>query len=267
MSPNYRSFVGADDLFDVVGASQFDVLTNLGLREHHWLLDIGCGSLRAGRLFIPYLLPGHYFGIEPNRWLIEEAIIHEVGHSLIEIKRPVFNYDNNFSLSNLGRKFDFLLAQSIFTHASHSQITRCLSEASRVMHDSSVFVATFDKGQEDYSGKDWVYPGYVTYRPVTMERMIAEQGLTFKTLKLSWAFSDRHTWLAITKASNIEHLRDMAIALEQGSLEKQLEWYKERYSKLIKHPYVRLGMGASRLVRGSISGLRPRKNGKPQPDT
>ena len=61
----------------------------LGLREHHSVLDFGCGSLRAGRLLIPYLLEGRYYGLEPNRWLIEDAMEHELGGALIDLKRPM----------------------------------------------------------------------------------------------------------------------------------------------------------------------------------
>src|SRR5438128_572554 len=50
---------------DLAAAFQFNLLTRLGLREEDYLLDIGCGALRAGRLFITYLLPGRYFGVEP----------------------------------------------------------------------------------------------------------------------------------------------------------------------------------------------------------
>jgi len=65
-SNNYRAYVGPVEKYDLVAANQFNLLTMLGLRENHFLLDVGCGSLRGGRLFIPYLLPHHYFGIEPN---------------------------------------------------------------------------------------------------------------------------------------------------------------------------------------------------------
>jgi hypothetical protein len=72
--PEYRAFVGPFDQYDVMGATQFALLFALGLRQTHRFLDIGCGSLRAGRLFIAYLDPGNYVGVEPNQWLIEEAI-------------------------------------------------------------------------------------------------------------------------------------------------------------------------------------------------
>ena len=70
----YRTFVGPTEKYDIVGALQFCLLIFLGLREENNLLDIGCGSLRSGRFFITYLQKGKYFGIEPEKWLIEEGI-------------------------------------------------------------------------------------------------------------------------------------------------------------------------------------------------
>ena len=47
---HYRAFVDFPGRYDVgAAAMQFSLLTALGLREDHSLLDIGCGSLRAGR--------------------------------------------------------------------------------------------------------------------------------------------------------------------------------------------------------------------------
>lgn len=144
-SHHYRAFVGPPKKYDIVSAIQFNLLTTLGLREQHFLLDIGCGSLRAGRLFIPYLLPGRYFGIEPEKWLIEDGISKEIGNDLIGFKKPTFSNDCNFSFTLFNQKFDFILAQSIFSHASAKQISRCLAQAREVMNSNSVFVATFIK--------------------------------------------------------------------------------------------------------------------------
>lgn len=49
---DYRAFVGPPAKYDVMGALQLSVLTSLGLRQEHKLLDVGCGSLRAGRFFL-----------------------------------------------------------------------------------------------------------------------------------------------------------------------------------------------------------------------
>lgn len=50
---HYRAYVGPPQNYDLISAMSFGLLTALGLRQHHSLLDIGCGSLRNGRLLIP----------------------------------------------------------------------------------------------------------------------------------------------------------------------------------------------------------------------
>lgn len=87
---HYRAYVGPPQDYDLIAASVFNLLTNNGLRQHHKLLDIGCGSLRLGRLFIPYLNRGKYIGVEPNKWLVSEGIKNEVGKDLVRIKKPHF---------------------------------------------------------------------------------------------------------------------------------------------------------------------------------
>src|SRR5437588_5674780 len=92
---HYRAYVGPPEDYDLIAAMTFNLLTTLGLRQYHRLLDIGCGSLRIGRLFIPYLNRGRYVGIEPNQWLVETGIQHEVGADLIQIKRPTLYFSDS----------------------------------------------------------------------------------------------------------------------------------------------------------------------------
>src|SRR4051794_37133986 len=156
--PRYRTWVGPPHKYDRIGAMQFNLLTTIGLREHHSLLDIGCGSLRGGRLFIPYLLPDRYFGLDPYGWLVRTAIERELGTSILEIKRPVFLFDENFSCSAFGRNFDFLIAHSVFSHASQRQILRCLTEVKSCLAKTSIFAATYLPGEVNYEGDGWLYP-------------------------------------------------------------------------------------------------------------
>src|SRR6185436_13308722 len=108
---HYRAYVGPPEDYDLIAAMTFNLLTTLGLRQHHTLLDVGCGSLRAGRLFIPYLNAGRYIGIDPNRWLVEEGIRHEVGADLIRIKQPKLYYgDSPAVLEGSGLTIDFAVA-------------------------------------------------------------------------------------------------------------------------------------------------------------
>jgi len=195
-SRHYRAFVGPPEKYDLVAAMQFNLLTALGLREHHYLLDIGCGSLRAGRLFIPYLLPDRYCGIEPEQWLIEEGIEREVGQDLIKIKRPSFSNDPDFSLSSFDRTFDFLLAQSIFSHTSAKQMARCLSEARSVMNVTSIFAATFMHGLQNYGGDEWFYPGCATYTLAYIKSVAEQKGLACTPTQ--WPHPNNQTWILIT---------------------------------------------------------------------
>ena len=57
------------------------MLLAAGLRETHRIADLGCGLLRVGRLLIPYLLPGRYYGMEPNTLSQTgtTGIVHTVG--------------------------------------------------------------------------------------------------------------------------------------------------------------------------------------------
>lgn len=155
----YRGFVGPREVYDLKGAQQFSMLTLLGLREHHYLLDIGCGSLRAGRLFIPYLLPGRYCGIEPNAWLPLQGIEKELGQDIVRVKRPTFSSDGRFALTTFGRTFDFLLAHAVFIHACAADIERCLAEAVRVMHERSLFLCDFTIADTDSQDTQTIYTG------------------------------------------------------------------------------------------------------------
>jgi hypothetical protein len=158
---HYRAFVGRPDAYDLLAAHQFNLLTRLGLRKHHSLLDIGCGSLRAGRL--PYLLPGNYYGIEPEQWLVKEGIAKELGEDALAIKKPTFIYESNFDLKAFGKTFDYILAQSIFTHASISRIEQCTKAARAAMNENSIFVANFLEGEIDDNRAEWAYPHCVTH--------------------------------------------------------------------------------------------------------
>jgi len=87
---DYREFVGPADEYDVNSALQLSLLTLLGRRESHMRLDIGCGSLRSGRLFMMYLRRGHYCAIEPESWLVETATENEIGAEMVRLKSPTF---------------------------------------------------------------------------------------------------------------------------------------------------------------------------------
>jgi len=156
---HYRAYVGPPEDYDLIAAMTFNLLTTLGLRQHHSLLDVGCGSLRIGRLLIPYLNRGKYFGVEPNEWLVEEGIKRELGQALLAIKRPTFFFsDSPQTIAQAKIPFDFALAQSIFSHCGLDLIKNWLSAISNSLAEDGVLIATFLAGEEDSPTKGWVYP-------------------------------------------------------------------------------------------------------------
>jgi SAM-dependent methyltransferase len=190
--PQYRAYVGPPEDYDLIAAMAFNLLTTLGLRQHHSLLDIGCGSLRVARLLIPYLNRGKYFGVEPNKWLVDEGIRRELGDTLIQIKRPTFFFsDSPDSISRAKIFFDFALAQSIFSHCGLDLIEGWLSTISRSLTQKGVLVATFLIGAEDSARTGWIYPDCVNYRPATLERAAKNVNLRFEIL--DWKHP-RQTW-------------------------------------------------------------------------
>ena len=190
--PHYRAYVGPPEDYDLVAAMTFNLVTTLGLRQHHSLLDVGCGSLRIGRLLIPYLNRGKYFGIEPNQWLVEEGIKKEIGEALLEIKRPKFYFtDSPAILAEVKIAFDFAVAQSIFSHCGLDLIAPWLSFIAKSLAVDGALVATFLPSKNDNIEAGWIYPACVSYKPDTLRGVAAEAGLRFEIL--DWRHP-RQTW-------------------------------------------------------------------------
>jgi len=193
--PHYRAFVGPPQQYDFMGATQFRLLCSLGLREHHKMLDFGCGSLRAGRLFIPYLAPGGYFGIEPNAWLIEDAIKRQIGQDAIYLKRPTFSNSDAFDAGVFGESFDFIVAQSIFSHAGPGILRKALTSFDKALRPGGICLVTIVEDDCD-TPEGWHYrkitpEGSVRYRPSLFRQIATEVG--FKFVRLPW-FHPRQAW-------------------------------------------------------------------------
>lgn len=199
---HYMAYVGPPEYYDVIGASQFRLLTTLGLRDYHRVLDYGCGSLRAGRMLIPYLKPGHYTGVEPNRWLIEDAIKNEIGMEMIRIKQPVFSYDASFKLAETLGPFDFIVAQSILSHAGPDLFNTILEAFSRVLAPDglvAVTVVLVKDGGPDYSGQGWIYPDLTYYNEATVTNFFSLAGLAY--CRIPWRHR-RQTWYLLARSND-----------------------------------------------------------------
>jgi SAM-dependent methyltransferase len=203
---HYLAYVGPPRQYDFMGATQFRLLTALGLREHHRVLDFGCGSLRAGRLLIPYLMPGHYHGIEPNKWLVEDAIANQVGVDMVRIKQPRFDDNAGFRCDVFGTDFDFIVAQSIFSHTLRELAVRGLRNFRAALAPGGLVACTFVDAAPappptNVGADGWVYPDCVGFATDEVAGMFADAGLV--GVRLPW-FHPRQTWyLAATEAAHL----------------------------------------------------------------
>lgn len=194
---HYRAYVGPPADYDLVTAMCFGLLTVLGLRQHHRVLDIGCGSLRVGRVLIPYLNRGGYTGLEPNAWLVDEGIRCETGADQVSIKQPRFIHAGDADhLEAEGARFDFILAQSIFSHCAPDLLDRWVAQASRLLAPNGALVATFVEGPQDAEGSGWIYPDCVAYRRGTMADVAARHGLD--AVPLEWRHP-RQQWMLMAR--------------------------------------------------------------------
>lgn len=194
---HYRAYVGPPEDYDLVSAMVFNLLTCAGLRQHHSVIDVGCGSLRVGRLLIPYLNAGNYIGIEPNRWLVKDGILNEVGEDMIKIKKPRFSFCDHLKEFKIPLNSDYAVAQSIFSHCSKRLIKDWLVQISRHLNEAGVLFATFLVDTEDFDGDGWVYPGTAKYLPKTIETLASESGLHFEMI--DWKHP-RQVWAIFSKS-------------------------------------------------------------------
>ena len=197
---HHRAFVGQPERYDLAAGSQFSLLFLLGLREHHRLLDFGCGSLRLGRLAIPYLKPGGYFGVEPEARLVEEGMAHELGRDAVELKRPSFGHNTDYAVDGFGVDFDFIVAQSVFSHTGEEPLRRALKAFAGSLAPGGMIVANWLLGPPGYGPAaetvDWVYPECVAYMPDNLERLAEEAGLVLRPCP--WPPPELH-WFVLAK--------------------------------------------------------------------
>lgn len=149
-------------LWDEIGALQYQFLLAQGLQPAHRLLDYGCGTLRGGRFFIEYLEPGKYVGVDISRNVVAKAQELIRNENLAD-KKPELIWNENASLdfSEVGyKKYDLIIAQSVFTHLLPEHIKTCIGNVKRVMkNDGRFYFTNFDADEfTKRSVKDFAHP-------------------------------------------------------------------------------------------------------------
>jgi len=181
---HYRAYVGPPERYGLLALLQMNLLSALGLEETDTVLDFGCGSLRLGRCLIPFLQRGGYYGIEPHDWLIQDGFDKETGAQLRTLKAPLFSNDDSFDCTVFDTSFDFIMAQSIITHAGPVQTARLIETAGQALKADGMFLFSFLLGDDDapLPEADWTYPHNVQYPRPWLEQECAKHDLHFALL-------------------------------------------------------------------------------------
>jgi SAM-dependent methyltransferase len=173
-------------MWDTMGAAQFALLALFfGLREHHKLLEIGCGPLRAGRFLISYLKSGHYFGVEPNERAVQLGVEHELGKDMAAAKAPSFTAREDFDFASFGETFDYALSYSLLTHMPPTLIAPLFENVARCFHVDSIFLGTvaWAKGEESIVDEEqWTSLPINRFAPDRLERAASDVGMVLRPL-------------------------------------------------------------------------------------
>jgi SAM-dependent methyltransferase len=157
-----------------LGQLQFDYAVDHGLKPDMRMLEIGCGNLRAGRLFIDYLHTGNYYGLDisPEILIAAQDTIADDG---LAAKLPNLTLVKDLRLRFLpDQMFDFVHAHSVFSHSPIEVIDECLANVGRVMTPGGFFDFTFDRTE---GAEHQVLHEDFYYRTETLIALAAKHGL------------------------------------------------------------------------------------------
>ena len=126
-----------------VGKEFLTLLKDEGLLPEHRLLDYGCGILRGGLQFVPYLNEGNYVGVDISKVRLAQgrALMREAG---IDDDRYTLHYVRDCLLEELGdRQFDFVWAHAVLMHMPEEDIVEFLTSLKRHLAPGAVFYFTY----------------------------------------------------------------------------------------------------------------------------
>jgi SAM-dependent methyltransferase len=147
---HHRTMVGG--LWDKMGKLQLEYLVGRGLKPHHLLLDLGCGALRGGVCFVSYLEIGHYYGVDLNQPLLDAGYDQEIVPAGLAERLPRENLFcfGDFQVARIGKKFEYVIAQSVFTHIRIDRIRECLTRVAKAVRPGGTFHATYWRVPESH---------------------------------------------------------------------------------------------------------------------
>jgi SAM-dependent methyltransferase len=195
------------------GREQLVVLLEHGLDFQSVVLDVGCGCLRGSRWVIPLLDRGHFFGIEPQRAMVERGLREFVDPEIVRLKEPRFDHNDRFDFSVFDTTFTHFMMRSIWSHASKQQIEVMLDNVVEWGQPGAVLLTSYHPAREgwaDYRGADWQGRSHVSERPAAVahafewiQAACETRGLDVRAVDRPPLAEDDQVWLAVKKPGEL----------------------------------------------------------------
>lgn len=145
-SERRHQMVGPAHMWRMKRDFQIAFLKGRGLAPAHYLLDIGCGTLRGGVPLIEYLEEGHYYGIETRENVLQEGR-RELAQAGLETKNPVLIVESDIARVQIEQQFDYAWAFSVLFHMTDEIVEDCIALVSRALKPGGVFYANVNIGE------------------------------------------------------------------------------------------------------------------------
>ncbi|MDT1063745.1 class I SAM-dependent methyltransferase [Paracoccus sp. CPCC 101403] len=192
----HRAIIGG--MWEEMGELQLDILQKHGLKPEHKLLDIGCGSLRLGTKAVPYLNPGNYWATDLVEALMDAGYQKEIIPLGLQERLPRSNLvqDAEFTFEGVPRRFDYIIAQSVFTHLPLNHLRHCLARLANHLEGSAIFLFTVFEAEPGTApdGPSKQSRGPITTYPHKDPFHLCEDDLTHIGRGLPWTIDFIREW-------------------------------------------------------------------------
>jgi cyclopropane fatty-acyl-phospholipid synthase-like methyltransferase len=174
-----HSLVGPIRDWEKKRAFQILFLKKIGLKPEHYVMDVGCGTLRGGIPIIKYLEPEHYVGLESREPVLTEAR-KELREHALEHKKPRLVHSPSLLDVTLEQRFDFVWAFSVLIHMRDDILDDCLLMVKRHLKDSGAFYVNVNLGEKregHWQGFPVVYRTLPFYQEAARRRGLEAEDL------------------------------------------------------------------------------------------
>jgi ABC-type polysaccharide/polyol phosphate transport system ATPase subunit/SAM-dependent methyltransferase len=146
-----------------VGRWQFEFLREQGLQRHHFVFEVGCGSLAAAVHLLPFLELGHYLGMERHQDLLDAGRRVELPRAGVDPNRGFYFVGDVATMQQVHRNFfDIAFAGSALPYLSLNGVVRCIASVLGTLKPTGRFYASWYESPDVGKFDPMTHPGGIT---------------------------------------------------------------------------------------------------------